>query len=250
LLTDTAFYEEVLIVEDELIDSYLSGELTESEGKQFESHFMLASERQQKLRFAKALQRYMVVAEPLPQYSDVVDEGYSEGPVELVEPPPKKAPVVSFLPFKNPIVSYSLLAAVVLIVAGVTWGIFRNLRNPSTREPTNVMAVVLMPGLIRDNSGGIKKITVPPGTDTLRLRLALATDEYPGYSAQAQTTEGRTIHSANDLKTETADGHRVVNLDLPAELVSVGDYKIKLNGIGANGSVEPIASYYVRVSPR
>ena len=112
------------------------------------------------------------------------------------------------------------------------------------------MAVVLTPGLTRDDSGGIKKITVPPGTGTLRLRLELVSDEYSGYSAQVQTTEGKTIQSANDLKSEIADGHRVVSVDLPAELASVGDYKIKLSGIGPNGSAEPIASYYVRVNNR
>ena len=91
--------------------------------------------------------------------------------------------------------------------------------------------------------------SIPPGAGKRRLGVA-PVNPVDDLARQVQTLEGRAIHSANALRPEIADGHHVVNLDLPAKLVSVGDYKIKLNGIGANGSVEPIASYYVRVSPR
>jgi CHAT domain-containing protein len=59
LLTDDSFFEELLIAEDELIDSYLSGGLTEKEKERFENHFLATDERQRKLRFARALKRYV-----------------------------------------------------------------------------------------------------------------------------------------------------------------------------------------------
>src|ERR1700682_2490180 len=62
LLTDGEFYQELLIVEEELIDRYLSGELSESERESFEPHFLLPPERQQKLRFARSLKKYVSFA--------------------------------------------------------------------------------------------------------------------------------------------------------------------------------------------
>src|SRR6185437_4105078 len=59
LLTDTVFYDELLMVEDELIDQYLSGEQSQAERESFEAYFALAPERQQKLRFARALKKYL-----------------------------------------------------------------------------------------------------------------------------------------------------------------------------------------------
>ena len=52
LLTDDVFYDELLMVEDELIDQYLSGEQSATERQSFEAHFAVAPERKQKVRFA------------------------------------------------------------------------------------------------------------------------------------------------------------------------------------------------------
>jgi len=46
-----------VISEDELIDQYLKDQLTPAESEAFENHFLRAPERQQKLRFAKALKK-------------------------------------------------------------------------------------------------------------------------------------------------------------------------------------------------
>ena len=59
LITDAEFYEELNIVEDELIDDYLAGGLTVSERKAFESYFMNSPERQEQFRIANALRVYI-----------------------------------------------------------------------------------------------------------------------------------------------------------------------------------------------
>ena len=62
LFTDGAFYEELLIAEDELVDDYLAGELSGSDRERCETHFLLTPERQQKIRFALAFKEYVGAA--------------------------------------------------------------------------------------------------------------------------------------------------------------------------------------------
>ena len=58
ILTEPDVYEELLLVEEELIDQYLAGDLSAIEQQQFESHFLITAERQKNLRFGKLLQKY------------------------------------------------------------------------------------------------------------------------------------------------------------------------------------------------
>jgi len=59
LLANDELFEELLVVEDEIIDQYLSGKLDHEERAVFEQHFMATPERQEKLRFGRAFDRYL-----------------------------------------------------------------------------------------------------------------------------------------------------------------------------------------------
>lgn len=66
MLTDSDYYEELLACEEELIDQYLSRTLPAEEREAFDRHFLSTPERVRKLRFARALRRYVADAEPAP----------------------------------------------------------------------------------------------------------------------------------------------------------------------------------------
>lgn len=57
LLCEDSLYEQILILEEELIDDYLDGTLTDHDKQNFERYFMAAPERFQKLESARALRR-------------------------------------------------------------------------------------------------------------------------------------------------------------------------------------------------
>src|SRR5256885_113617 len=59
LMSDDLALEELLVAEDELIDDYLQGALARAEQERFENFFLLTAERQEKLKFATALRRYV-----------------------------------------------------------------------------------------------------------------------------------------------------------------------------------------------
>lgn len=59
LLVKDELFEELLVVEDEIIDAYLCGELKGDERAHFEQHFLTTPERQDKLRFGRAFNRHL-----------------------------------------------------------------------------------------------------------------------------------------------------------------------------------------------
>lgn len=69
LLATPAGLEQLLLVEEELIDSYACGELPPHERAQFENYFLSTPEQRQKLNLATAMRRYALAtaAVPAPQ---------------------------------------------------------------------------------------------------------------------------------------------------------------------------------------
>jgi len=242
LMTDSEFYNELLIVEDELIDQYLSGELSESERESFGNHFLLTPERQQKVRFVRAFNKYVSAVDALPD-DDPVNDDVSEEARNVPKPLPKPWYSI-FLPSHNPILSYSLVAALVLIVGTVSWLALKNWRNTGSHDPGKVLAITLTPGLTRSD-GLIKKISIPGEIGTVRLQLALTKNEYPKYKAILLTDEGAKIWTGETLYPEL-DG-RFINVDVPAELLKPGEYQLRLSGQLAANTFEDLDRYSFRV---
>lgn len=57
-LADEDLFEELLVAEDELIDSYVRDEFSEHERKRIEKHFLRSRTRCEKVIFIRALMRY------------------------------------------------------------------------------------------------------------------------------------------------------------------------------------------------
>lgn len=54
-MVDDTEFEELLAAEDDLLDAYVRGELSSTQRKQFETHFLVSPRRQKRLEFARAL---------------------------------------------------------------------------------------------------------------------------------------------------------------------------------------------------
>src|SRR5437660_11627061 len=66
VLTDDEFYEEVQIMEDELVDEYVNAELSPDERRLFEKNFLADPESRNKLRLGHAFDRHL--SAQLPQF--------------------------------------------------------------------------------------------------------------------------------------------------------------------------------------
>src|SRR6266496_1079109 len=105
VLTDDEFYEEVQIMEDELVDEYVNAELSADERRLFEKNFLADPESRNKLRLGRALDRHLS-AQPLR-----VESKSSERPL---------------LPWTASLFSSPLrIAAFALIIAAVAFGVWR-----------------------------------------------------------------------------------------------------------------------------
>jgi hypothetical protein len=238
LLSDNDYFEELLITEDELIDDYLEGALPEREREKFEHYFLVPPERQRKVSFAKSLKKYVTVA------------GVKESPpsgAKSQRPIFWNRLIPASLNMKQPALGLSL-AALLIIFIGVSWLVVKNL-SPQNRagQGSNAVAVALTPGLVR-GAGEIKRVTIPPDVSTVQLQLGLARDEYQSYQAVVLTDEGGEIFVADKLKPVTAAGARAIAFDLPARLLSSGDYQVKLSGLADGGEPENVGKYYFRVA--
>lgn len=244
LLTDSNLYDELLVVEDELIDQRLAGHLDERERAAFESHFMCSTERREQVRFASALRRY-VAGE-----SATADEARAEpasDTVRAAETAKRRGGLLSWLRAQNPALSFPLAAGVLLLLFGVSWVTL--LRGPG--PPQRPLDVTLTPDLhTRGDGGDVQQVSTAPDTDALRLRLRLTADDFQSYRATLLDASGAALFTSDALKPERSDGGASVVALVPARSAPPGEYQLRLDGISAGGRTEIADSYRFKVAVR
>src|SRR2546430_869153 len=105
VLTDDEFYEEVQIMEDELVDEYVNSELSADERRLFEKNFLADPESRNKLRLGRALDRHL-----------------STQPLKF----PRESSKPFTLPWAAKAFSSPLgIAAFALMIAAVAFGVWR-----------------------------------------------------------------------------------------------------------------------------
>jgi hypothetical protein len=247
LMSELNLYEELLILEDEIIDRYVRNQMSEADRASFESYFLQSSEHREKLRFARALSKYVDRAtaevgniEPEAVAPDASAELDNLGRVYA----PAKSRHFSFWPFQSPALNFGLAVVVVIAIAGLGWMALRSVRPTG---PGNVFEVALLPGGISRDGGQMQTISIPPGTNTLRLHLALPAEQYRDYkidllasdSSLAFNRDNLAPHSANSAETSLV-------VDIPANRIRPDSYRLKLSG-RSTGAYEGIATYNFRV---
>jgi len=108
MLTESDYCEELLVVEDELIDEYISGSLTPDERDKFERHFLSAPERVRKLKFTRVFSDY------------VADAREAQTP-----PPPARRNLPAVLrPLFTPWFRAAAVAAVLVVCSLLVWKVY------------------------------------------------------------------------------------------------------------------------------
>ena len=259
LLTDAAFHDELSIAEDDLIDRYLSGELAAADRDGFETHFLLAPERHKKLRFARALRRYITAETDAPgggaaatlasppaaalRQEPAAAEGQTTAAPARRPADPGKKNLFRLLFARRPAFAFAAAASLLLAVVAVSWVAFD--RQPGREFVSrNPYAVTLTPGLTR-SSGEPARIKLPAGADALRLRLELPAAEHESYRAALLSAERAEVWAADGLRS--AAGAAAVDMDVPAGVVGPGDYQVMVSGRAPGGRLEDVSRYTFRV---
>jgi hypothetical protein len=105
---------------------------------------------------------------------------------------------------------------------------------------------MLTPGLVRGTEG-TRRLSIPSGSITVQLKLAVPPGDYDKYRALLQHDGGEETLVGNNLTPTPADTSRLVNLTVPADIFATGDYALKLSGITPGGASEDAGNYYFRV---
>lgn len=108
LMTDDGFFKQLRVIEDELIDDYVHGLLSQADRERFEAHFLSAPERRRQLSFARALDRYV--------------SGPNNTKVAQAEDPSSWwKSLLALFRSRHPALSLAFAAGALLLAAGGTW---------------------------------------------------------------------------------------------------------------------------------
>lgn len=233
LLADENLYEQLLIAEDELIEAYLSGELSGSDKARFEEHFLGTPRCRERVENLRALR-----------------EALTRRPNSRIS-----------LRFWPALTAASLTAASLAVVFAAVWvhdrTAVRRLEGELAVErarqavagPTSVH-FVLAPGVTRSDSG-TQWLIVPATVAEVRLQLDLPKgNPHPPYRAVLETAAGGQVWS-QDLPAPrlTPTGH-AIDLVIPARVFDPGDYLLFLRQPVHAGEWQNASSYSFRVALR
>jgi hypothetical protein len=287
LMTDESVFQELLILEDELVDEYLRGELNSPERKSFEAHFMASPERQQKLRFAKSFQSYL--------------------DLKQVEREPHRKPfwqsLWELLQTNGPVREWGLAAVLLLVIAGGSWMAIRIWRlqrqvefsnlHPSPPTQTESLQKQLIEQIqqnrqldstlekerqqrqqVEQELAGLKSPEKSGRLQPVLLSVALI----PGMVRDLQGMQKVTIPPGAEMVqfklnsiTSTYAGYRAelvrvegaeiltqttpnvgketdsYSLAVPVRLLAPGDYYFNLSGKTSNAEFEEVGKFYFKI---
>ena len=110
----------------------------------------------------------------------------------------------------------------------------------------SVVSLALMPGLSREGDQS-NQLEILQGTGRVRLELYPEKVGHKNYRAELRTREGKLIWSGNGLKLrKTVLGDQVM-VDLPATILTKGDYILMLRGVTGERNQGRAGTYYFRV---
>lgn len=249
LLTDDAFFEEISIAENELIDRYLNGSLAPQEVERFREHFLVTPEQRRNLQFAKVFRRY--VSE---------NQGASDAPQDLPRRRSARWVPTFFSGGHRPWAVPALVMVLALVLISVVWALLAGgrggdsalaqevarLNEQGTQPPQASVSLILNARRTRE-SGEVPRLT-SSGSGVVQLRFVVARDEYEDYSASLMPVGGRTIVTVNQLRRISIEERDVVALNLPAGLLKRGDYEVELSGATPGVRPEAVGVYFFRVT--
>ena len=229
ILSDSATYEELLLLEEELIEQYVAGGLSKAEQQQFDTHFLITEERQKKLRFGQLLKRYLnTKAVPAPSQNVPVRQRNRTAS-------------------SRRLLAQLAIGVVVAAVIGVGLLCWLAVRQPVLQQNSSrVVVVPLAPGTDDLQGVNTQRVNVPPHVFNVKLELEVTNTTFKNYKSEL-FHENKPLR-IDALKVETKGEHRIVPLTITGQTLSPGDYQVKLSGVSDSGQDEFIDNYTFHVA--
>lgn len=241
ILRNAGGYEEVLIVEEELIDQYLTNKLSPSERQEFETYFLITAERQKKLRFGRLLRRYLN-SHPTPEDLPVAVRRY-----EIPAPAPKFFPFAAGTLARGTALAVSAAIVVSLVLLTLyCWRVTRRPEERTAQRDSSTLDVPLMPGSLRSEGAVTPHVNVPPKGVNVRLKMEVTNTRFRNYKSEL-FRENESVQSADELTAEPDGEQHIVPWTITGDVLSPGDYQVKLKGVVDSGEDQFLDNYSFRV---
>ncbi len=117
--------------------------------------------------------------------------------------------------------------------------------NPATRTIATLLLTAL--GTRRAEMRPAPTLTIPTGTEQVRIQLSVRGSDYPKYNAVLQAIGGEAVFSRDGLKPKITKSGATFVLMAPARDFATGDYILTLRGVGVDGEVDDVSKSIFRV---
>jgi hypothetical protein len=242
-LTNQTYREEVLIVEEDLVDEYITRKMSAKDVAQFDSFYLSTPQKREKLLIANA-----------------VDSYYKNASAQRVR---NVGAHTSFQPAWRRIsrpTAYAAVAILVLFISVIGWW-FLSTRPPETlfgnyqaelqriNDRTSAVradySVAVPPNVIRQGTESTIAV-LPKNASVVELLLILPDITYDKYLAIVHATGRAGEYTFNDLVLTTTVSGKSLSIKFPANALDRDSYFVEVKGI-KQGSAENVADYSFEV---
>src|SRR5262249_3321839 len=139
--------------------------------------------------------------------------------------------------------------AAILVFGVIVFVWFANRRSAERSIPNIAVpevAVSLMPGSVRSEGATMTRVKVPPKGYNLKLELQLTSHNFQNYKSEL-FRENESLQKTDDLKIEAKGDQHIVPLTVRGDMLSPGDYQVRLSGVSDSGADQFIDNYSFRV---
>ena len=288
LLIDRGKFDRVWAVENELVDSYVRGEMSRADRKRFESHYLASPLHRERVAIAESF---------LTNIDQAAGETVEVSEKEFLAPRRRR------FPLRSPRLVFGvILVMALLLTSGLVWSYIERVRLTGQianvqkeaqteraflkqrereqasrnqefekeiadvsrrneqlkaeleqlRRRRQAAAPTILSFLLTPaperGDKAIPQSTIPRITGKARLLMELGDNNYANYQIILHTVEGREILRSRTAKVRFARDRAFATLPVKAGELTKGDYILILFGQTADGKIEEIDRYFFRVS--
>ena len=271
LMTDQQFLDDLARAEEELIDEYARGNLAPDEKDGFEALFLNAPERREKIAFAQAFSRYLArhpIAAPAKSREHIPSVWWRRAVLGLSAAVLLLVSLTTFFYLRIVQLRGQLASVDLQRVASEKNGktlsaqlneqqsrnhdLQQEIAGLRDRGPSSDLLTLRLASSWTRGGGQLPTARLLASTKRLRLDLMLDRDalHHKSYQAQLQTVDGGSLWSSNRLLARTKGEKSFISVNLPASVLTAGDFRIALSGLAANGVSEEVATFYFRIEKK
>jgi anti-sigma factor RsiW len=264
-LDNDAVFEELLAMEAELTDDYVSGALTGAQRAVFEARLLKGANGAETIELSRLITRQRSARSRMPNVAAQAKHAFRSPLAWLATP--------------GQWFGFPLAAAAVLVVAiGLGFLLWKRQQpnqsagkiapvpqsassapdtsspqiaeeqkaSVQTKRPTVIATFLIIAGGERD-SGNVNDIRISPGADRLRFRVNLGSSDYVSYQASLKPIDGEGLRPLDHIKIAKSGTATTLLIELVPGVLPEGDSMLTVSGLRRGHTApEVVGKYFVR----